>query len=135
MKQYPRCPSCGKVFVPGDFWANANSCRGLLILNAITQEGDGLSAYDLSLITGLTTQETSSGLAKLRERDVISGVPEERDSGGIRYRHFMYPDHADRVRRFAETLKAAEASLLDKEQRDRQWQLRQSKQGGNAARG
>jgi hypothetical protein len=48
----------------------------------------GLTTFELSLESGLSYQDASRGLAKLREYNAVRFEPEQRAEGGIRYRHY-----------------------------------------------
>jgi hypothetical protein len=83
----PECPSCSRVFKPGISWAGANFCRGAALLRFIDAE-PGLSAWELSRISGIPYTDTTRGLAKLREYEAVTVEAEGREAGGFRYRRW-----------------------------------------------
>ena len=82
----PKCPSCGRVFQSSASWAGANFCRGLLLLVFI-EDTPGLSAWELSQLSGLPYEDTKKGLEKLREYDAVATVREEIEGDRFRYRY------------------------------------------------
>jgi hypothetical protein len=96
-----KCPGCERDLVPEGQWHGANFCRGLFLMDSIA-ENPGQSAWELSKSTGLSYAQCAKGLAKIRAQDAIGYEPEDRDGGGIRYRFYPLPDHANQVGRITE---------------------------------
>lgn len=92
------CPHCSLVLRPESNWPQVNYCRGLTLLPWIEQR-PGLSAWELSQVSGMGYSQVSKGVAKLRALEIIRGEPEQREVGGFRYRYYVWPDHAARVAR------------------------------------
>jgi hypothetical protein len=101
------CPSCGRACELGATWKGANYCRGLVLLQVIN-DNPGLSAWELSQISGVPYTDATRGLAKLREFKVVSTESEERLEGGIRYRYYPANDSVA-LDRFIATLHLVES--------------------------
>ena len=83
----PACPSCGRICEPGKTWKGANYCRGLALLAFIAQ-APGLSAWELSKLSGLPYKDTTRGLEKLREYGAVTTEREEIEGDRFRYKYF-----------------------------------------------
>ena len=105
----PKCPSCGEVFEMGVFWQGANFCRGLFLLGVIA-ETPGLSAWELSDLSGIPMKDAQRGLEKLRSWDVVGYAAEDRGDGEtFRYRFTPLPDHEEQYARFLAQTRRVEA--------------------------
>ena len=102
---FPRCPHCQRLFEPGTTWKGANYCRGLFLLKVIG-EYPGLSAWELSQKAKMAYGDTTRGLLKLRDFDLLTFEAEERDGGGQRYRYWSNGESAP-IHRFMAALARA----------------------------
>jgi hypothetical protein len=103
----PNCPSCGRVCDPAATWKGANYCRGFALLPFI-ESNPGLSAWELSQVSGMSYQDATRGLAKLREYEAVLAEPEDRGDGSYRYRYWP-ADSPGAQDRFIANLRTAEA--------------------------
>jgi predicted transcriptional regulator len=69
---------------------------------AFIAERPGLSAWELSGLSGLSYAQCSKGLQKLRDIEAVKYEAEERESGGIRYRFYPKEDYEVQRDRVAE---------------------------------
>lgn len=83
----PKCRFCGREFRQGEWWSWANMCRASHLLPIIV-DNPGLSAWELSQVSGLNYQDTSKGLQKARDGGLVTTEAEDREAGGIRYRYW-----------------------------------------------
>ena len=74
------------------------------------EDSPGISAWELSELTGMSYQNASRGLTKLRDHQVVEFRSEERDNGGIRYRHYPLEDAEKAREGFALVVRQVEAS-------------------------
>jgi hypothetical protein len=106
-KSPPQCPSCGRTCDPESTWKGAHYCRGLALLRFI-EANPGLSGWELSQISGMSYDDTTRGLAKLREHGVAITQSEDRAQGGARYRYWPVGRTPERAR-FVQAVRELEA--------------------------
>jgi hypothetical protein len=87
----PSCPRCGRVCDPGVSWPGANYCRGRVLLPFIARQ-PGITTWGLAQASGLSYQDASRALLKLRDYQLVLTESELRPKGGFRYRYRLSDD-------------------------------------------
>ena len=89
------CKTCGRPFGLDQAWMGINYCRARLLVEVV-RNAPGLSAWELSRLSGLPYGETNRGLTKGRDWGIFDLVQEDRTQGGFRYRYRL-SERADEI--------------------------------------